>query len=456
MKRSRHAMSVEEHVQSKKKEYPPKKKLATIRTELLDDFKKLDLDENEVYLFNNEETVKFLEFPRKVKLIDIILRIFDTEFLDKLIESNIKNTTSNELPPIFHNPKEKSKRRDYVKERRKLVFKYFATRLLILSSHKSNLRSNWPLEFPGGKYVPLGIHTFQQMLSNFMIRLDCVGELNRILMSICKVGRIVNLDEKHKGCSKDYHLTRWVHGKEPNWGHWNTELCVISPKFGLPLVICMMPLTSTKPQNVTIERDFNNFTLLDVHKEIHKYINKETIIVEDAYYLDNASRNFLREKEVHYLSAMSTSRFSEIWDECKKHVKNPGDWVILYNDKTEEHAMMQWDPVREKKFYVLSNAFRNRKYPNVTSRNIKSKKINVIWETYQFLFNGCDRFNHFLANKYWPYARWGWQSNYDDFYFTSLVMNIYVIYHELTLPEKQIKWKSFTLMLAESLFEHVL
>ena len=83
---------------------------------------------------------------------------------------------------------------------------------------------------------------------------------------------------------------------------------------------------------------------------------------------------------------MSPIRFSEVWDECKKHVTKSEDWVILYNKETEEHAMMQWDPVREKKFYLLSNAFRNRKFPSNTGKKTMENQVNVVWETYEHLF----------------------------------------------------------------------
>lgn len=169
------------------------------------------------------------------------------------------------------------------------------------------------------------------------------------------------------------------------------------------------------------------------------------MLVEDAYYLDAKSRELLRENNIPYLSAISPVRFSEVWRECEKYVKEKGDWVIMYNETTKEHAMMCWDPVREKKFYILTNAFRNR-------NKVGSKPINTIWETYSLLFNATDRFNHYLANMYWPYARWGWQSNYDDLFFAAIMMNIYVQFCEVRKIEKPVGCREFLVQIADVLF----
>ena len=147
------------------------------------------------------------------------------------------------------------------------------------------------------------------------------------------------------------------------------------------------------------------------------------MIVEDAYYLDDNSRALLREKNIPYLSAVNPVRFAEVWDIAKGHVTEKGDWVVLYNKGTKEHAMMRWDPIGERKQYVLTNAFQNR-----SKINKKMISTNTISDVYQFLFNGCDRFNNFLSSKYWPYRRDdGWQVNFDDFFFSAFGLNLYVL-----------------------------
>jgi hypothetical protein len=135
----------------------------------------------------------------------------------------------------------------------------------------------------------------------------------------------------------------------------------------------------------------------------------------------------------------------------EKFVEKKGDWVIMENKTTQEHAMMRWDPMGERKQYVLTNAFLTRK-----KRSKKATDINAISETYKLLFNGCDRFNSLLNNKYWPYHRIGWQANYHDFLFSSIVLNIYVMYHEIFEIEDKMNADTFFLELASTIAHHVL
>ena len=91
------------------------------------------------------------------------------------------------------------------------------------------------------------------------------------------------------------------------------------------------------------------------------------------------SRTSLRENNSYYLAAINPVRFAEIWDECNPYIKKKGDLVILYNEETKEHVMMRWDPIGEKKQYVLTNVFSNRKKVG------NSPRINSISETYNTL-----------------------------------------------------------------------
>jgi hypothetical protein len=273
---------------------------------------------------------------------------------------------------------------------------------------------------------------------------DVNDRLEKYILS----GRHVMLDEKHKGTSKDAHLARWVHGKDPNWGHWITELTTIAPTTGMPLLMKILPLTSTDASQVTIE-PFNNFSLIDVHKEIVPCLRQETFIVMDAYYLDDESRKYLRNEKIKYLAAINPIRFKEVWNELSEHVNKPGDWVISHNETTKEHAMMRWDPLKgDRKQHVLTNVFENRK-----KLSKKEQNMNAISEVYLHLFNGCDRLNSYLDNKYWPYHRWGWQSNFDDFFFSAISMNMYVMYHEINeiSSEDKIPWGEFSMMSAEAM-----
>ena len=108
-----------------------------------------------------------------------------------------------------------------------------------------------------------------------------------------------------------------------------------------------------------------------------------------------------------------------------------GEWVIMYSKEEEEYAMLYWSPTWGYRM-VLTNAFthkKNKKSGRSGKRTPTSE--NIIWDAYEFYFNGDDRFNHFMAGKYFPYPRKGWRQSYDDLYFSVAMTNIYCLWHEI-------------------------
>ena len=106
--------------------------------------------------------------------------------------------------------------------------------------------------------------------------------------------------------------------------------------------------------------------------------------------------------------------------------------------------------VRERKYYVLTNAFRNRKTSNLKK---DQKDINVIAEIYELWFNSCDRYNKYLSNKIWPYTRFGWQASFDELFFSGICMNVYTMYHEINRidVDNKLDWEDFCQRMAGSL-----
>jgi hypothetical protein len=443
---NKYTNSVEEHLANLAESAPKKKKPNKAREEKLLGFQKL-ADDEEVALVQSDLKTEF-QFPdRDPSLLKLFLYHFDVEFIDLLIQENLELTEINQLPPVFWNPAQQTRRRDLDIERRRLVLKFVATRLYIMSNPTKKLKGNWPIR-QDLSHLYIARDPFRLMLSNMLIRLNMVEALNERLARYIKSGRHVMIDEKHKGTNREQHLARWVHGKDPNWGHWITEATTIGPYTGMPILIKLMPLTSTEPRNVTLE-PYNNLSLVDVHREIAPTLAAGTFIVEDAYYLDDQSRTYLREQDIKYLSAINPIRFAEVWEVCEKFVQKKGDWVIMESKTTNEHAMMRWDPMGERKQYVITNAFETRK-----KLKKKSPDINAISETYKLLFNGCDRFNNLLNTKYWPYDRNGWQANFDDFFFSSIILNIYVSYHEVFEIETKMSFETFSLKLSKKISKY--
>lgn len=73
-----------------------------------------------------------------------------------------------------------------------------------MHNHQSTFK-NWSVNPPGEGF--LGRKNFCLMVTHMLIRLNMV-ELNERLGKYVTPGRYISLDEKHKGCQKDKHLSR--------------------------------------------------------------------------------------------------------------------------------------------------------------------------------------------------------------------------------------------------------
>jgi hypothetical protein len=101
---------------------------------------------------------------------------------------------------------------------------------------------------------------------------------------------------------------------------------------------------------------------------------------------------------------------------------------------------------------VLTDAFNT-----VSSPKKKGfKQVNQIKLAYRKLFNANDRFNKYLYSRYFPYSRVGWQANYDDFFFASIQMNCYTLFHELKefgMEDDFLERREFTRLLIDALID---
>ena len=137
-----------------------------------------------------------------------------------MIKTNVEINEMKDLPPIFFKKLTKTQRRDIIKEKRIVLLRFIATRYYIMHNPKNKLANNWPMfneEMDSNLF--LGRDLFQKMISHMLLRLNMTEEINIRLNRYVQSGRHVSLDEKHKGCKKDKYLSRWIHGKDPNWGH---------------------------------------------------------------------------------------------------------------------------------------------------------------------------------------------------------------------------------------------
>jgi hypothetical protein len=121
-----------------------------------------------------------------------------------------------------------------------------------------------------------------------------------------------------------------------------------SPKSGLPFLINAVPVQQE-----------NGPTMLELHQQSLGWMTpeqKSQVVCSDAYYLDTASRVWLRENGIKYLCSVNPVRFSEVWSMLKSKVKKKRQIAVAWNKDTEEAAVHMWLSGK-KKAYILTNAF---------------------------------------------------------------------------------------------------
>jgi hypothetical protein len=446
--------SFEKIVQDIIENTPSKKKRAQKVTQDTIDFtttfKPIDVKKIELNMKSRDSKVKILPLNRNHSLSSLFLSIFDNEFLDQLIEYN--STKADELPPIFSKNNNTRAYPDIQQAKRDFVIKFYATKLYILSNPENTLLENFTsgtsIEVPGYEEYSMCFKIFEKMNVHFVIPIDLVESLNtRLALFMEHTGRIVSFDEKHKSCQENHKHARWAKGK---YGHWISESSILGPTTGLPFVFRLMPTTTVDNRNVENE-PYNNKLVSELIEDAYTYVDNDSILVADGYYPDRMGRSYCRSNEKLYLFKVSKKRFSELFSEAKKHIdqNNRDDFVVLYSEETKEHFMyyISYQSSKVKEKGILTNAFVNSCAPkNYSAPNT----IKIAYRTY---FNFNDRFNHFLGDRYWPYKRSYWEANYDDFFFATVQMNVYTLYHELNQIKKNVERREFSKKLSFELFE---
>ncbi len=266
-----------------------------------------------------------------------------------------------------------------------------------------------------------------------------VEELNKAALGKVLVPEVITIDEKLRGFSGESPYLRFVPNKDPKYGHWITEASIKGKYTGMPYLINAFPVQQKSGP-----------TMLGFYEHALQGISvddkKNTVVVSDAYYMDDACRRYLRSNKGMYLAAINPTRFSEVWETLLLKVKHIGQWAVAWNAKEKEAALHYWHP-EHGRIYLLTNAFAYQK-------NATPIKEPPFFEVYKHLFNSCDRLNHYLFDKGYPYRREGWQYDFDDFHFTSTLWNAYVLYHEYYALPSNLSWKTFCTDLAKELSIH--
>jgi hypothetical protein len=175
-----------------------------------------------------------------------------------------------------------------------------------------------------------------------------------------------------------------------------------------------------------------------------------TMLVADSYYIDGASRANMLESGVKFLCASSSQRFRDLVSQIKVKVTKPGEWGAMWKENSGELFVHVWDENEAiGKKYVLTNAFTKQ-----TSGGGIHKQ--PAYDEYSIMFSLCDRFNSKLHDCTFPHKkggrnRRGEEQTLNDFYFSSILQNVFSAY--IDLGGMDTDFKTHCTILADELYQ---
>jgi len=184
--------------------------------------------------------------------------------------------------------------------------------------------------------------------------------------------------------------------------------------------------------------------------------NRSCTLTFNAFDTDNPERDMLIDSNVPFLVALNSSRFKSLVEATAEHVKAPGDWAALYNERTNELFVNHY--CRDTKLgrkYVLGNAVRRVNQAQEKHRVPGS-------DEYAQIFNVCDLFNRGLHDRTWPnkhggFKRLGDRGSQDDFIFSAALKNAFLAYEiNANIRKGVIDFQTHCLELSEELYAYSL
>ena len=123
--------------------------------------------------------------------------------------------------------------------------------------------------------------------------------------------------------------------------------------------------------------------------------------------------------------------------------------MLAHNKITSEAVVYHWDETfKADKKFVLG-------YPYVQVARDKDDKELPLFDEYSVMFAGCDKFNHGLHNKTWPFKYSSDMMAVQDYLFTSLLMNCYNLYRDVGQDPLEFSFKDFCECLAIDIIKSI-
>ena len=223
-----------------------------------------------------------------------------------------------------------------------------------VQKHKKKWRDCWPLPEKIFGKKPIGRDKFNDIFSSCVIGIHDWIFLSQNLQKVIEVGERQAADEKQQKCNaKENPMVSQVPAKKnAPVGLWYFQKCCRTPN-GYPFLLSLRPakvLRGDKKLSVWYE------WLSTGH---HRLAFPATF--SDSYYVsDETVQLFIKHKRLFSFSVPS-NRFSYIQKRLSNYVTHNGDYAIAFSTKLGCSMTMYYDPHKNEKKCVLSNAYTVKK-----------------------------------------------------------------------------------------------
>ena len=407
------------------------------------------LQEGWAYLKNGEKLFpvdqdKDFEYPvTKIRSsdskLDIFLKFLPLSFLKKVLEKRVKERNGG---LSFG----KGNGKTYTVQKNIFIPLYvFAVKTLIqgrqnkLISMPEDVRDAVEALRTTNKHI-YNAGTMRKLISLFYIDHE-EGEAEFVSKRMAKIfqsfGDMVSGDEKLFFYSGYSQYTRQVKNKPAGVGLWMYQASVLL-KCGKPCLIYTRMHNSNKQKGMHVKCHEIIKTWAEMIQDTYKPSNSTLFM--DSYYLQEESRQWLKEKQVKYVASLHSGRFGVLINSLKPKVKKTGNYVQCFNQKTKEAAVHYWsEDTKVGRKTVLGAGFRVKR---------EGKKDNVVplFDHYGVGFSLCDKFNTCLHKKAWPYKLQGDKKVHWNYLFTCILINTYHLWLDSARKDEdrsKVTWQEF-------------
>lgn len=429
------------------------------------DWKEVDPSEESFEVPYVPKTYSYISFNiRRCSLLNLFLRFYNPQLLQKIWSEQLNGHWSYDgyHGTINHGIFSLS-----------YLYKFYAIKIRIQGlhnvpteskPHKRPLRYDvkeavkyFRSEYGGGKsenYSPPGIRHTEHLLSHFLVTKEYFDDLSHEFQAIIDhVGEFVAGDEKLARFTGQSGDIRLVPSKPARIGLWFYELtALIDEKTPYLLDLMMWSVDSTRGETQPVKDVVARWS--NIIKSLTEQ-SQMCLLCFDSYYMDNAGRQYLLEKDIKYLASINKTRFKWFVSRVEPAVHKPGEWNALYNESTNEIFVYYFSRNRDiGRKYVMGNVMNHIKNTKQPADEVPG------YDLYALMFSVCDRYNRKLHDKTWPHKQGGHgmlgdAGKQDDFAFSCSLQNIISVYRSLNkLSNDPMDFQQYCLDLREELYKY--